>query len=255
MVRVLVVAAHPDDETFGAGGTIVRHAQQGDEVCVLFLTEGVSARHGKKAMQEKAARKACAALGVPQVRFAGLPDQRLDQLPLLEVIRPIQEVCAELQPHVLYTHHRGDVNQDHRAVFAACQVVARPVPGSCLERVLCYEVASSTEWGPSFAESAFVPNAFVDIDATLETKLRAVDAYRETYQSEIRPFPHPRSPEAVKAYARSRGISVGLRAAEAFVLVREVVGEGVTLSRAPLDARAQAGRRAKITKIAPRRGD
>lgn len=223
MHHILVVAAHPDDETFGMGGTIARHAQQKDIVSVLFLADGVTARHNMTEPQKTAARNACAALGVEDVRFAGLPDQRLDGMPLLEVIKPIDKVFKEVRPQVIYTHHRGDANQDHRAVAAATMVVVRPLNGSPVERVLCYEVASSTEWAGPFAESAFLPNFFVDIADTLEAKLRAVNAYRETFQSEVKSFPHPRSAEAVRLYAQQRGVTVGRMAAEAFVLVREVI--------------------------------
>jgi N-acetylglucosamine malate deacetylase 1 len=222
-MHILVVAAHPDDETFGLGGTIARHAHQRDTVSVLFVTDGVTARHNMTELQKTAAHKACAALGVEDVQFAGLPDQRLDGMPLLEVIKPIHKVFKEVRPQVIYTHHRGDTNQDHRAVAAATMVVVRPLNGSPVERVLCYEVASSTEWAGPFAESAFLPNFFVDISDTLEAKLTAVNAYRETFQSEVKPFPHPRSPEAVRLYAQQRGVTVGRMAAEAFVLVREVI--------------------------------
>jgi LmbE family N-acetylglucosaminyl deacetylase len=219
--RILVVSAHPDDETYGAGGAIARHVRQGDHVTVLILTDGVTARHDVTAPQQAAARKACAVLGVEDVRFAGLPDQQLDGMPLLEVIRPIYTLIKDLRPQVVYTHHRGDANQDHRAIFAATMVAVRPFGDNPVEQVLCYEVASSTEWGPPFPEWAFLPNTFVDIELTLELKLAAVEAYRETFQSEVKPFPHPRSPEAVRIYAQQRGISVGLRAAEAFVVVRQ----------------------------------
>jgi LmbE family N-acetylglucosaminyl deacetylase len=223
--QVLVIAAHPDDETYGLGGTIARHIQQGDSVSALILTDGVTARHSATESQKAAARKACAALGVDDVRFAGLPDQRLDGMPLLEVVQPIHELIKELRPQTVYTHHRGDANQDHRAVFAATLVAVRPFGGNPVERVLCYEMASSTEWGPPFAEWAFLPNVFVDISTTLEAKLRAVEAYRETFQSEVRPFPHPRSSEAVRICAQQRGVTVGMKAAEAFILVRELVRE------------------------------
>lgn len=221
--QVLVVAAHPDDEVFGVGGTMACHVQQGDQVSVLLLTDGVTARHDVTEPQKAAARKACSALGVQDVRFADLPDQRLDGLPLLEVIKPISELIRELRPCVVYTHHRGDANQDHRAVFAATLVAVRPFGDHPIERVLCYEVASSTEWGPAFGEWAFLPNVFVDISATLESKLAAVEAYRETFESEVKAYPHPRSPEAICIYAQQRGIIVGMRAAEAFVLVRELM--------------------------------
>lgn len=229
MTRILVIAAHPDDETYGLGGSIARRVQAGDHVTALIMTDGVTSRRNvaepqkEVARQETAARKACAALGVDDVRFANLPDQHLDDMPLLKVIRPIYELVKELRPEVVYTHHRGDANQDHRAVFAATLVAVRPFGDNPVKRVLCYEVPSSTEWGPPFTEWAFLPNVFVDISATLGVKLCAIEAYRDTFLSEVRPFPHPRSPEAVRSYAQQRGISVGMQAAEAFVLVRELL--------------------------------
>ena len=220
--QVLVVAAHPDDEVFGVGGTMANHILRGDSVSVLIVTDGVTARHANTEPQKVATRKACAMLGVEHVFFANLPDQRLDDLPLLEVIQPISKLIKELRPRTVYTHHRGDANQDHRAVFAATLVAVRPFDNNPVDRVLCYEVASSTEWGPAFAEWAFVPNVYVDISDTLEAKLRALEAYRETFQSELKPYPHPRSPEAVRIYAQQRGTTVGMTAAEAFVLAREL---------------------------------
>lgn len=223
--RVLVIAAHPDDETYGMGGTIARHVRQGDHVTVLIMTDGVRARHDVTGPQEAAAWTACAALGVEDVRFARLADQQLDGMPLLDVIRPISAAVGDLRPQVVYTHHRGDANQDHRAIFAATLVAIRPF-GSCpVEEAYSYEVASSTEWGAPFAEAAFIPTHFVAIGTTLEVKLAAVEAYRETHQSEVKPFPHPRSPEAVRIYAQQRGVSVGVVAAEAFVPIRRLIKE------------------------------
>jgi LmbE family N-acetylglucosaminyl deacetylase len=221
--QVLVIAAHPDDESYGLGGTMARHIRRGDQVSVLILTDGVTARHNETELQKAAALKACAALGVDDVRFAGLPDQRLDGMPLLEVIKPIHALVRGLRPQVVYTHHRGDANQDHRTVFAATLVAVRPFGNDPVNRVLCYETPSSTEWGPPFAEWAFVPNVFVDISATLDVKMDAIACYRETFQTEVKPFPHPRSPEAVRIYAQQRGITVGRNVAEAFVLMRELL--------------------------------
>jgi LmbE family N-acetylglucosaminyl deacetylase len=223
--RVLVIAAHPDDETYGMGGTIAHHVRRGDRVTVLILTDGVRARHSVTAPQEAAARKACAALGVDDVRFARLADQQLDALPLLDVIRPISQAVVDLGAQIVYTHHRGDANQDHRAIFAATLVAIRPFGACPVEQAYSYEVASSTEWGAPFPEAAFVPTHFVEIGATLEAKLAAVEAYRETFQSEVKPFPHPRSPEAVRIYAQQRGVSVGVTAAEAFVPIRQLIKE------------------------------
>ena len=225
MKRVLVIGAHPDDETYGVGGTILKHTKRGDAVSVLILTDGVTARHNEVEMQKAAARRACERLGVTDVRFAGLPDQRLDSLPLLEVIHPIYTAICELDPEIVYTHHCGDVNQDHRTAFAATLVAARPLDGSPVKQILSYEVASSTEWGAPFSGWTFVPNVFVDISTTLRAKLGAIEAYRETFQSEVKPFPHPRSPEAVRIYAQQRGVSVGMQVAEAFVLVRQLIKE------------------------------
>ncbi len=223
MPAILVLAAHPDDETFGLGGTIARHAHQGDRVTVLILTDGVTARHQAVELQQAAARKACLLLGVDDVRFAGFPDQHLDAMPLLELIKPIQRATNDVHPRVVYVHHRGDANQDHRAVFAATLVAVRPFGGDLIERVLCYETPSSTEWGPPFGEWAFLPNVFVDITSTLDAKVRALEAYRETFQSEVKPFPHPRSAEAVRISAQQRGLAAGMHAAEAFALLRALV--------------------------------
>jgi LmbE family N-acetylglucosaminyl deacetylase len=219
---VLVIAAHPDDETYGVGGTILRHVTSGCEVQVLILTDGVTARHEAKQQQREAAENACDVLGVSDVHFADLPDQRLDEGPLLNVISPIEDIISEYNPDLVYTHHHGDANQDHRAVFEATVVAVRPSPASSVQRVFSYPVASSTEWAPSSDSWSFRPNVYRNISDTLERKLGAVEAYRETFESEVKPFPHPRSPEAVRVYAKKRGIEVGVRAAEAFSLVREI---------------------------------
>lgn len=222
--RILVVAAHPDDETYGAGGTIARHTASGDEVTVLFMTDGVGARHDESDLQKAVGRKACAALGVTDVRFADLPDQRLDEVPLLEVIDPIAAVVRDVAPRVVYTHHHGDANQDHRHVFEAVLVAVRPTPTNAVDEVLCFEVPSSTEWGPtSLGDWAFLPNVFIDIDPYRAAKAEAIDAYRLTHENEVKPFPHPRSQEAVDAFDVARGVSVGMTAAEAFVEIRRLI--------------------------------
>ena len=221
--QVLVVSAHPDDETYGVGGTILKHVNAGDKVTILILTDGVTARHNEVEQQKIAAQKAGERLGVTDVRFGGLPDQQLDGLPLIEVIKPIHALVRELRPEIVYTHHRGDANQDHRTIFEATLVAVRPFDGNPVRQLYSYEVASSTEWGPPFPEWAFMPNVYIDISGCLEQKLFAVEAYRDTHQNEVRPYPHPRSPEAVRIYAQQRGVTVGMHAAEAFVLVRQLV--------------------------------
>jgi N-acetylglucosamine malate deacetylase 1 len=221
-MRILTVAAHPDDETLGAGGTMARLAGASHEVHVCILTDGVTARHHYVERQQECAVRACDVLGVSDVVFCGLPDQRLDSLPLLDVITPIEKCVGEIRPDLVFTHFKEDVNQDHRTVFLATLVATRPTPDSCVATVLCYETASSTEWAPPFPGSVFSPNLFVDISATLAVKLSALREYEQTFASEMRPFPHPRSYEALEASSRRRGATVGVAAAEAFMLVRHV---------------------------------
>ena len=222
-MRVLVVAAHPDDETLGVGGTIARHSEQGDEVWVCMLTEGVTARYQYVEVQKECASQACEVLGVHKVVFCDLPDQRLDALPLLDVIRPIEDCVSEFKPDVVYTHFKEDVNQDHRVAFEATMVATRPVGDNIVRRLLCYETPSSTEWAAPFTGSFFAPNVFMDISATLCKKIRAMQVYGNTYASEVRAYPHPRSYEAIETYAKQRGILAGFAAAERFMLVRELL--------------------------------
>jgi N-acetylglucosamine malate deacetylase 1 len=226
-MRVLTVAAHPDDETLGAGGTMAWHAARGDTVWVCILTEGASSRHDRVEQQLDCARRACDVLGVENLVLVGLPDQRLDTLSLLDVIAPIEQCIADLQPDVVLTHFGGDVNEDHRLVSRATMVATRPVDGCSVSKVCAYEVPSSTDWAPPVPGSVFAPNLFVDITGTLETKLTAMKAYAETFRSEVRPYPHPRSLEALTAYARRHGVVAGLHAAEPFMLLRESASAGL----------------------------
>ena len=226
-MRVLTVAAHPDDETLGAGGTMAWHAARGDTVWVCILTEGVTSRHDRVEQQLDCARRACDVLGVENLVLVGLPDQRLDTLSLLDVIAPIEQCIADLQPDVVLTHFGGDVNEDHRLVSRATMVATRPVAGCSVSKVCAYEVPSSTDWAPPVPGSVFAPNLFVDIAGTLETKLTAMKAYAETFRSEVRPYPHPRSLEALTAYARRHGVVSGLHAAEPFMLLRESSSAGL----------------------------
>ncbi|MGH3384864.1 MAG: PIG-L deacetylase family protein [Nocardioidaceae bacterium] len=225
-MRVLTVAAHPDDETLGAGGTMAWHASRGDTVWVCIVTDGVTSRHDQVALQEECARRACATLGVERVVFVGLPDQRLDTLSLLDVITPIEQCIDELRPEVVLTHFQGDVNEDHRLVARATMVATRPV-GTSVRRVCAFEIPSSTDWAPPIPGSVFTPNLYVDIDETLDTKLTAMKAYAGTHRSEVRPYPHPRSMEALTAYAQRHGVASGLLAAEPFMLLRESASAGM----------------------------
>src|SRR5215213_4334138 len=157
-MRVLTVAAHPDDETLGAGGTMAWHAARGDTVWVCVLTDGVTSRHDRVELQAECAQRACDALGVERLVMVGLPDQRLDTGGQLDVITPIERCIAELAPEVVLTHFPGDVNEDHRIVARATMVATRPVAGSSVRRVCAFQVPSSTDWAPPIAGSVFAPN-------------------------------------------------------------------------------------------------
>ena len=228
MDSVLVVAAHPDDEVLGCGGTIARHADAGDHVQVLIVAEGATSRQLQRdrdrATDElsalaQAAQQAGAILGAQSVELLDLPDNRLDSLDRLDLIKQIEERIACHQPQVVYVHHAGDVNVDHRRLHEAVVTACRPTPGQPVRRLLSFEVPSSTEWQPPGSAPPFQPNWFVDISAQWPRKREALVAYA----SEMRPWPHARSLEALKHMASWRGAQVGVEAAEAFCLLRQLV--------------------------------
>lgn len=221
---VLVVAAHPDDEVLGCGGIIARHADAGDRVFSFILAEGATSRGHVTGGDEierlqEAAQNAARVLGAEPPRFGGLPDNRLDSLPLLDVIERIEAVIEEINPSIVYTHHGGDLNVDHRIAYQAVVTACRPLPGAAVRAVYAFETVSSTEWAADATAGVFCPTRFVDISAQLDRKMDALGCYAV----EMRPFPHARSIEAVAALARLRGASVGVTAAEALAVVREVV--------------------------------
>jgi N-acetylglucosamine malate deacetylase 1 len=228
MDRVLVVAAHPDDEVLGCGGTIARHADGGDHVQVLIVAEGATSRQRQRDRGQsgdelsalaQAAQQAGVILGAKGVELLDFPDNRLDSLDRLDLVKQIEERITLHRPHVVYVHHAGDVNVDHRRVHEAVITACRPTPGHPVRRLLSFEVASSTEWQPPGSAPAFQPNWFVDISAQWPRKREALAAYT----SEMRPWPHARSLEALEHLARWRGAQVGVDAAEAFCLLRQLV--------------------------------
>jgi LmbE family N-acetylglucosaminyl deacetylase len=225
-VNILCVAAHPDDEVLGCGGTLARAAREGHVVSIVIVGEGVTSRHARRedadplALQSlrRSAEAAADVLGAKEVVLLGLPDNRFDGLPLLEIVHPLEELMARFRPELIYTHSGSDLNIDHAIVNRAVVTATRPLPGSLVREVLAFEIASSTEWGFHEQANRFHPRIFVDVSGTLETKL---DALR-CYAGEMRPFPHPRSREALMALAQWRGSTAGLPAAEAFELIWRV---------------------------------
>jgi len=225
---VLVVAAHPDDEVLGCGGTIARHADAGDRVQVLILAEGATSRQLQRDRGQagdelsalaQAAQQARVILGAQGVELLDFPDNRLDSVDRLDLVKQIEERIARYQPHVVYVHHAGDVNVDHRRLHEAVVTACRPTPGQPVRRLLSFEVASSSEWQPPGSAPPFQPNWFVDISAQWPRKREALAAY----DSEMRLWPHARSLEALEHLARWRGAQVGVDAAEAFCLLRQLV--------------------------------
>ena len=222
-MKSLIIAAHPDDEVLGCGGTIAKLAAQGEEVHILILATGLTSRVGfdiekdgdaLKIHLERASR-AGALLGAKNVNFGGLPDQKMDTLPLLEVTQRIEAEIESVKPQTIFTHHGGDLNMDHVITFRATLTATRPMAGSGVQAVYAYEVPSSTEWAFQKFEPKFQPNLFYDITGTLPKKIEAM----QIYESEAREFPHPRSPQALEAIAKRWGSVCGLKAVEAFEAV------------------------------------
>ncbi len=222
---VLVVAAHPDDELLGCGGTVARHIQSGDEVHVLILAEGAASRFDRRDQTVEnridelrtSAAQAAELLGLNEPRFGGLPDNRMDGLDLLDVVKIIETCVRETSANTVYTHHSGDLNVDHLVTHKAVVTACRPLPGMSVSHIYAFETPSSTEWvGDPVV--AFGPRHFVNVADYLDLKLKALSLY----ENEMRSFPHPRSLEAVENLARYRGSSVGISAAEAFEVVRQI---------------------------------
>lgn len=220
-MNVVVVASHPDDEVLGVGGTLALHALQGAKVFPIIVADNNSLRYDEQhnAALKDACRRCCATLGIEEPEFLGFPDQGLDTFSQVEINRALEERLQRHAPRVVYTHHSGDMNRDHQVLHDCTLVACRPKPGAFVRQVLAYSVPSSSDWAPQVPGRSFVPNWFVDISATLTRKLSALGHY----ESETPPFPHPRSLRAVEAQARFWGSSVGVEAAEPFVLMRNVV--------------------------------
>ena len=213
---VLCIAAHPDDEVLGCGGVLARHARNGEPVTIVIACEGESLRYGPDGVgQSDHIQRAADRLGCRSVRHLRFPDQALDTLRLTEIIAPLEKIVREVRPRIVYAQHGGDVNRDHHLLFQAILVATRPTE-TFVETVYAFDTASSTEW--AFPRT-FVPDTWIDIAATLDAKLAAMACY----ESELRPYPHPRSLKALEHRARALGNQVCMDAAEVFMTVRRVI--------------------------------
>jgi LmbE family N-acetylglucosaminyl deacetylase len=219
-MKILVVAAHPDDELLGVGGTVAKHVDEGDSVHLAIICEGVSMRYSKERLDEvrEQSHKAAAILGVGDVTFRDLPDQRLDTLPLGAIISEVEKLVRSVRPDSVYTHFCGDINRDHRVLAEAVMVATRPYAAPWVREILMYETPSSTEWGLPQLSPAFQPSVFVDVTQTLERKLQAFACYT----AEVCAEPHPRSLAGLLARAHYWGSQVNRQAVEPFASVRSL---------------------------------
>lgn len=217
-MTTLVLSPHPDDEVLGVGGTIAALARDGHAVHVVIVTKGDSLFDARFIEQGRAeARKAHEILGVTATHFLDeFPAAKLDTVPHFQLNARLASVIRELRPETVYIPFVGDVHRDHQAVAESAMVACRPIDGSSVRQILTYETLSETNWNAPGITPAFTPNVFTDVSATLQQKLDAMAAFK----SQLRPFPHERSVQAIEHLARYRGATVGVAAAEAFLLVR-----------------------------------
>jgi len=225
-MRILVIAAHPDDEVLGCGGTIARMSKEGHDISATILGEGITSRYlhrefaDQKIIQDlhKNCHEVADYLGIKDLHIFDLPDNRFDTVPLLDIVKILEDQIKKIKPDCVYTHNHSDLNLDHVLVNRATLIATRPLENSSVRTVLSYEVPSSTEWAFKASGSNFQPNVFVDITKTLDIKLEAM----KIYESENRGSPHPRSSESLRAVACRWGSVSGLKTAEAFELVRYI---------------------------------
>jgi LmbE family N-acetylglucosaminyl deacetylase len=219
--QILVLAAHPDDEVLGCGGTVALHARAGDHVTSVVVCEGESLRYGPEGVgQREQMHRAAERLGVQDVRLLGFADQRLDTLTLTDIITPLERIVRELRPRIVYCQYGGDINRDHELLFKALLVATRPTE-QYIDAIYAFDTASSTEWA---YPQTFVPDTWVDISSTLEAKIAAMACY----ESEVRDYPHPRSLEALRYRAKAWGNRACLDAAEVFMTIRRTMRCGKT---------------------------
>lgn len=221
--KVLVIAAHPDDEALGCAGTIAKHIAEGDEVCILFMTDGISARASVNS--EGSARRnegminAMKLLGVIDYQCFDFPDNQMDSVTLLKIVQKVEKVINSFQPNTLYTHFAHDLNIDHRITHQAVMTACRPILSNSVKKILSFEVLSSTEW-QSKSSPQFYGNYIVDISSYWQKKEQVLSCYHD----ELRDFPHSRSFKCIEALATLRGATHGFDKAEAFQVERIING-------------------------------
>ncbi|NQY62769.1 MAG: PIG-L family deacetylase [Alteromonadaceae bacterium] len=228
--KILVVVAHADDEVIGCGGTLLKHRDAGDEIQIIYMTDGVGARNesntntataknSEKEIRLTSQINACEQLAMSKFHNFDFPDNRMDQVALIDVTQAIESVINNYPANIIYTHHGGDLNVDHRIVHQAVMTACRPQPMCSIEKILAFEVNSSTEWPSASMSTPFYANYFVDISNYQAEKQLLLQHYRQ----EIKPSPHSRSLQAIAHLNHARGNHVGIESAEAFTLIRQIV--------------------------------
>lgn len=222
--RILIIAAHPDDEVLGCGGTVRRLVDEGYEAYTLILGEGITSRDRERGVEKrkkeindlkKHAKEANHIIGVKKIFFYSFPDNRFDTVPILDIIKIIENVKRQLKPSIIFTHYQQDLNVDHKITYNAVITATRPISDESVREIYSFEILSSTEWA---YPCSFSPNVFFIINETIQHKIKAMEAYK----SELRSVPHPRSLQGIKINAESWGMRIGVGNAEAFVCVRAV---------------------------------
>jgi len=206
--KILVIAAHPDDEVLGVGGTIRKHVNNGATADCLVLGEGMTSRTTDKDLLKElhtATLKSAEIIGYRNIYFSNFPDNRFDSVDLLDIIKEVEKHIENLKPDIVYTYYCGDLNIDHRRTFEAVITACRPVEEYTVKEIYCFETPSSTEWNFKYESNIFKPNVFEDIEGTLQDKLNAI-LY---YTAELREYPHPRSLKALEIIVARWGTVVG----------------------------------------------
>jgi len=224
-MSILVIVAHSDDETIGMGATIAKHVSEGEQVFGIYLTNGTGSRNQKESENKKAALQrskaadlAAEKIGLEWVGKFNFPDNALDSVPLIDIVQAIEGIKDQINPSLVYTHHFGDLNIDHKIAFQATMTSFRPQPEEICKEIRTFEVPSATDFGAFSANGVFSPNMFINIDLYWEVKKSALEFYGE----EIRKSPHSRSMEGIDALSKYRGVSVGCSRAEAFNVIRKI---------------------------------
>lgn len=220
--RVLIVVAHSDDESFGCGGFIKKLSQQKNNIKIISFTNGVSSRKNQKSKEIKNRKlnsiKASKILGFKWLAQYDYPDNQLDKISLLEIIKIIESHKNKFKPHIVLTHNFSDLNIDHRKIAEATLTAFRPEPNEKLENFLTFEVPSATDFRILKNKKNFLPNYFVNIEKVIKSKIDAI----KSYKNEVKKYPHSRSIKGIKNLNKIRGNQAGLRYAEAYEIIRKI---------------------------------